>query len=355
MATAFAIVPEAIKHAIDASSDAPSSSPNSGLPFIRLPHPRTNLPSLYLPQPSTSDSASRILEVQKVSPDVERSWFFGDRIIADGSLITMTPVDPLFLLIPLLRAVFTSETSDGVERFRTQDDIFDVAVAQLAASDESLPPSQTHFDSPVRKSTTSSKGKEREDRPITSQDITMFAAQDCVGRALSRACETKEVADGIVVFRYSPSKLLSAVQQKVTKLSDPSVFNTFSTLQRTIARAGLADGTSNVEEETREELSNLARIKASCDVVGQYLPPDLLELLLKFYDFTPLDKHIAAAEPMDTPMEPSTTASKKSNKPKKEPAAAKKNNATGPSRAAEALRKVDTKGMNKLSSFFKKK
>lgn len=67
--------------------------------------------------------------------------------------------------------------------------------------------------------------------------------------------------------------------------------------------------------------------------------------------FTALDAFLAAAEPEAGPLEESRPI--KSRKEKKDPEGGKKKKAA--SRAAEALKKVDTKGMNKLSTFFKKK
>lgn len=165
------------------------------------------------------------------------------------------------------------------------DDIFEEASLRLTNVEDSLPPSQTHMDSPVRKSSHHEKGKGREDRPIIASDVIAFGALDCVQRALLRVCEIqgqlsflpacraprynteifplrpsrrlfKEVAEGLHVYRYSPSKFLDAIREKVARLSDPTVFSTFSTLQRIVARAGLSDDTSNIEEEKREELAS---------------------------------------------------------------------------------------------------
>jgi ribonuclease H2 subunit B len=33
-----------------------------------------------------------------------RSWFLGDSVISDGGLYLSTPVDPLFLALPILEA-----------------------------------------------------------------------------------------------------------------------------------------------------------------------------------------------------------------------------------------------------------
>lgn len=65
-----------------------------------------------------------------------------------------------------------------------------------------------------------------------------------------------EVAQDLVVYRYSPSKLVDTVREKVTRLSDPQVFSTFGTLQRVIARAGLDVKTSDMDPDKREELAS---------------------------------------------------------------------------------------------------
>jgi hypothetical protein len=67
--------------------------------------------------------------------------------------------------------------------------------------------------------------------------------------------------------------------------------------------------------------------------------------------FTALEAFLAAAEPKEAPPEDSRPI--KPRKQKKDPEDAKKKKTA--SRAAEALKKADTKGMNKLSTFFKKK
>lgn len=84
-----------------------------------------------------------------------------------------------------------SQISDATaDRFRTPDDIFEEASLRLTGAEDSLPPSQTHIDSPVRKSS-DDRGKGREDRPITASDIISFGALDCVQPALLRVCEMK--------------------------------------------------------------------------------------------------------------------------------------------------------------------
>lgn len=93
------------------------------------------LPALFLPYrlaqradvSSGSEDEWGILEVQSVSPPNQRSWFFMEgevisgklceslcrevecglhrRRMTDGKLLVMTPIDPAFLLIPILQAI----------------------------------------------------------------------------------------------------------------------------------------------------------------------------------------------------------------------------------------------------------
>lgn len=83
-------------------------------------------------------------------------------------------------------------------------------------------------------------------------------------------------------------------------------------------------------------------------------------LSMPYHSFTPLEQHLAAIEPPDAPPEGFTKPSKSkkpaADKAKKEATGeGKKKSAAGSSRAAESLKKADTKGMSKLSTFFKKK
>jgi hypothetical protein len=84
------------------------------------------LASLFLPyRPRGKDGSRRdaILEVQAVAPANARSWFVGQEVVAgrvpksfhvsrrsklqaDGKLLVMTPIDPAFLLIPILQSVY---------------------------------------------------------------------------------------------------------------------------------------------------------------------------------------------------------------------------------------------------------
>ncbi|KAL6052754.1 Ribonuclease H2 subunit B [Balamuthia mandrillaris] len=63
--------------------------------IISLPNPRSSRLSRYMIANGT------LLELQRLKRE-EGSWFRDSSIISDGSLYMATPVDPLFLLLPLL-------------------------------------------------------------------------------------------------------------------------------------------------------------------------------------------------------------------------------------------------------------
>ncbi|XP_030642317.1 ribonuclease H2 subunit B [Chanos chanos] len=66
--------------------------------FVSLRNPATDGGSQYL----FSNGDMQVFEVKAFSEDY-RSWFIGQRVQRDGRLLYVTPVDPLFLLLPYLR------------------------------------------------------------------------------------------------------------------------------------------------------------------------------------------------------------------------------------------------------------
>ncbi|XP_078379595.1 ribonuclease H2 subunit B-like isoform X1 [Oculina patagonica] len=65
--------------------------------FIKIPHPRTGKEQQFL----LSHSGEKIFEVLQFKEE-PRSWFVEDSVQKDGSLYVITPVDPLFLILPYL-------------------------------------------------------------------------------------------------------------------------------------------------------------------------------------------------------------------------------------------------------------
>jgi ribonuclease H2 subunit B len=146
-------------------------------------------PVLFLPfksEDAENTAITQILEVQAVDPPASRSWFMDDDIILeDGRLLLMTPIDPAFLLLPVLRSIApvgagspprTQLTQlqqvDGTFNFRTLDDIFSLAAIKLSGGSHDA-------------------GAKSTEPLIQEADVLVLSTLDCIPSALSRLCEMK--------------------------------------------------------------------------------------------------------------------------------------------------------------------
>ncbi|KAF8070633.1 ribonuclease H2, subunit B [Lyophyllum atratum] len=327
MTTHMGVLPIDLIHALSATLEQKDAS-TASLSFIRLPHPRTGLPSLFLPSETPSNASlpytqSRILEVQAVSPPDSRSWFLDEEVVADGKLLIMTPVDPAFLLIPILQAAHPNDGSPGT--YRPVEDIFEDASVKL----------QLH----------ATPGESDNSSPILCRDILRFGSLAGVKDALKHLCDVKEITPEITVYRLSLPKVLEYLCAKVTRLSALEVLEVSTTAIRGLAKDGLM-------EDGRETLLQVGRTRAACDLLGHYLSPDVRALLIGSYDFTMLDAYLqtikddAAAAVVET--------KNGRTKDKATIGDEKKRKNTKGSQGVEKLKKANVNGMAKLSSFFKK-
>ncbi|TFK54172.1 hypothetical protein OE88DRAFT_1675650 [Heliocybe sulcata] len=305
-----------------------------GQQLLRLPHPRTGVPSLFLPYPQQLNGSAAtwsILEVQAVSPPNERSWFLGEgQVIEDGKLLMMTPIDPSFLLIPLLRAIQPADGSPGT--FRPLEDLFEEALPKLLElAEENASPKDPSAS-------------------LARRDLELFTSLECVKKAMKNVCEVKEITPEIVVYRYSQAQLLEYLRKKVARLSQPQVFESSRTLIRGLAKDGLM-------EDGKEHLLPSARTRAACDLLSQYLPQDIHFALIASYDLTSLDAHLKQILDELAALSAASLAASdtKANKAKaKEDSGDKKRKNQKASHGVEKLKKANTKGMAKLSTFFHK-
>jgi len=65
--------------------------------FLQLRHPRTGLGSCFLYN-SSNNSLNEVMTFD----EQHRSWFIGSRVVADGKMYLVTPVNPVFLLLPYM-------------------------------------------------------------------------------------------------------------------------------------------------------------------------------------------------------------------------------------------------------------
>ncbi|EJU04090.1 hypothetical protein DACRYDRAFT_114503 [Dacryopinax primogenitus] len=300
---------------------------------LRLPHPRTGLPALFLPfsRPASADGktgANGILELQSISPDAKRSWFMTPgELVSDGKLLVLAPIDPIFLLIPLLQLLPEGTNARYLPHQDLVDEIANVFINSPPTTEDAS------VITPV----------------IDAADISAMGEVGCVCEALRRICDVKEPAPELEVFKFAPPKAMDMLRAKVSAMSSASTFATFPSLQRSLAKDGLAVGIDNAG--TDELLLSQARTKASCELLSQYLSPTWREKLLESYDFTRLEAHLKAIAG-----EAQAAITRAGDEPKlKDATNATNKKPNKGSFGVEKPKKANVAGMAKLSTFFTKK
>eukprot|EP00050_Salpingoeca_kvevrii_P008549 m.303552 g.303552 ORF g.303552 m.303552 type:complete len:294 (+) comp15985_c0_seq1:3-884(+) len=71
---------------------------NGDVEFVSLPHPRTGEAARFM----LAQDPPQLFEVQRFEDTVPRSFLIGNTVQQDGALFVVTPVDPVFLLLPIL-------------------------------------------------------------------------------------------------------------------------------------------------------------------------------------------------------------------------------------------------------------
>ncbi|KIJ49640.1 hypothetical protein M422DRAFT_777566 [Sphaerobolus stellatus SS14] len=294
-----AIVPNDLATSLNTSGDTAAPKQEE---LLRLPHPRTGYPSLFIAK-SNSQNEDALFEVQTVAPHSKRSWFLpsGDTI-ADGKLQLLTPIDPLFLLIPIFLALIPADGT--IENFRPLDDIIEDAASRL------------HVEHPS----------------IKIENVTRLTNLSSVRKAATRLCESKDITDELTVYRFSRLKLVETLSKKALFLSQSKALEVSQSLQRKLAKDQLLD-------LGQEKLRQSGKIQMACEFVAQYTPPSLVKELFDSYDFGALDAHVQALNDQAT----SIINSKKSDMIPKENINEKKRKGNSqPSRGVSKLMKVNT-------------
>lgn len=335
MSSRIAIAPNALLNAFKQSKQAEVSLLNqneseNALSFLTLPHPRTSHPTLFIHVKDSSSSSdgngsSQILEVQAVDPPAPRSWFIDDAVLEDGRLLMMTSIDPVFLMLPILGTIAPAE---GSGNFRTLDDIFGLAVASLCKADKEVNPSPG-----------------APQKSIKALDINELLPLEFIPPTMRRICDIQDLGEH-TVYRFSLPQTIQLLRQKVAHLSSPGVVSRTRSMARALARDGLGP-----DEPVEETLREAGRLKLSCEILSQYLPPSIYEALLKSYDFGSLDAYVRTIRAEDTP----TASTTKDTNSAAAGASKKRKAETQVSRGAQKLMKTDTSKMTKLTSFFGKK
>ncbi|CED82052.1 Uncharacterized conserved protein [Phaffia rhodozyma] len=356
LSKSLAVLPQGV---IQSGAAKDTSASNQ---FWRLPNPRTGLPSLYMPYRRECDGKQGILELQKISPDKERSWFVEDEVIQDGKLLLFTPIDPVFLLLPALEATTTSPP-----RFLLPDQLF--STASTHPSFLLAPPFTPSSTDLKGKRKQADRGEESDEAgKIECEDVIRLGELEGIEDHLLKICDVLELEPSkMKAYRLSTLKLQAYLSKKVNRLSVKETFNRFPALKRGLARDGLGDlteqGQDDSQKEERDQLELVrqeARLLQTLQLLRPYLSPQTYTSILKLFPTPHLTIHLSNLSSHPSVNSQSTTEDleslflDKANETEK--ALAEKKRAAGPiSQGVSKLKKVDTRGMSKISSFFGKK
>ncbi|KGB76950.1 hypothetical protein CNBG_2788 [Cryptococcus deuterogattii R265] len=308
--------------------------------YLRIPHPRTGEPQLYLPY-VTAAGQDVVLEVARLNGSQRRTWFIGDSGIDAGTMLVHYPIDPLFIVIPLIRALIPNGPPPP---FQPLHDL-------LSAASTS-----TSFALPLP-FTSAPKGKSPDEWDVVNEDIERLLTLNNVRKVFKACCERKVISVAPPspnpssspqpptqsYYRPSHDLIVQHLKCKAQFFATPEEFEKFDHLVRGLGKDGL------LEKDINEELLNSARLRAACDHLAQWLPAPVLSNLVKSYDFAALEEHLASRSAAAFAASQITTSSNKKE------AKGTKRKAPPASRGVESLKKVNTSNMAKLTSFFKPK
>ncbi|KAG5940927.1 hypothetical protein E4U53_007520 [Claviceps sorghi] len=375
--------------------------------IVTLPHPRSGRPSRYLFCPK-----SGIYEFTKICAPkhAPTSWLIdtksgcGDdaarddkeagartEIISNGAMYVATKLDPLFLVLPSLVDAKADRRSDEKKRlFLTTDDHFD-----------KLPDENSHFSDILRCTATRAL--------IESRMEVVCDTVDAGGEKMFRLSDKKLLATIIQkAQRMGEGGLPPTMEEKFVKktLEAPVLLSrsvsvphqppsksedapdsgdstpvTDSSTSQSTAATSVVEEAGGVEIapaalQASPEVAALQRLRVAFDFLcSRYIPSAAAELLRKqlwqveesAVDFAPLNKYMAGlAEIRAEALAASSVADYSSKRlrdeeqdeirqEKKRKLEEEKKRKANESRGVRDLKKVNTKGMMKLSHFFKAK
>jgi len=138
---------------------------------------------------------------------------------------------------------------------------------------------------------------------------------------------------------------LNYLLKKVDGVEALMVSERLPVLERAFARDGLLG-------EGQEDLLKLARTKAAVNILSQYLPEDVQTSLMSCFDLSRLEEYEQRLREEAAALLAAQAPKKKSNLNVVE--GSKRKATTQISRGVDKLKKANTAGMSKLSSFFQK-
>ncbi|XP_063069975.1 ribonuclease H2 subunit B [Engraulis encrasicolus] len=264
--------------------------------FVKLKNPATGVSSLYLF--SSGDSA--VFEVKAFTEDY-RSWFIGQTVQRDGRLLYITPMEPLYLLLPYLQKAGAEGKFQPVDQV-VMDEEFPACTRLLSCT-----------------------------RSLAS---------------LRHVADEKEVGS-LKFHRYSQEKTLDWLKKKVER--------TVAALRKSsVCVGGGVKSSTFIRVKQEEQASDEDYLRYAHGLVSEYVSEDLSKDLLK---------HLQLPELSSPKQEPPAKKRKLSDNPVDAKDDYTKFNSSDFTRkppkkltaAQKSLAKVDKTGMKSMASFFSPK
>ncbi|CEG77107.1 hypothetical protein RMATCC62417_11906 [Rhizopus microsporus] len=261
---------------------------------LSLPCPRSNRIAIYF-----HNHLNQLFEIQRVTgPGRKSSWLIDGNMYKDGAVRFISPIDPLFICLPML------ERASVGNQFRTLDDIFtrDNVIIERDEEDND------------------------DDRPIDVHRLINFVSED----QLKHLCDVQDV--GVLVYRLNEDLVLNWLVKKVNRVLANDTF------KRSFEQTGQTEEYMKLEAVyTIANYLSQAWFKKLLNKMGleEVKEEQQNELTNYATDISPTSyfKRTSYEERM---MDADTPKKKKAAVPR-------------------SLAKVNTKGMKTLTSFFTKK
>lgn len=282
---------------VTADSVIDTQKPDSDPAFVRLRNPSTDAASLYM----MGSGDVQLYEVKAFDEDFH-SWFVGQTVQRDGRLLFVTPMDPLYLILPYL----IKAGKEG--KFQPLDQV---------VMDEEFP--------------------------------TCSRLLSCTRSlaSLHHIAEEKEVGS-LKFHRYSQEKTLNWLKKKVERI-------VVALKKRNISVGEGVKSTTYVRVKSESDCHEEDYLRYAHGLISEYITEDLSKALLKHLQLPELTSPKETEPPSkkrklsDIPVEAGEDYTKFNSadfarKPPKKMTAAQK-----------TLAKVDKTGMKPMSSFFSPK
>ena len=337
---------------------------------------------------------------KEAAPDIEQAT---DRPISDGyvlrnaELLIATPIDYLFLILPCFASPSAADSPSKKRLFLSADDLLEKLSEKSNHFNEILSHAKTRQAMEGRMQAvcdTVDAGDEKMYRLSEEKLLSelILKAENTIARGLPSTIEErfirKALETPVLVLRREESTISEAnASQNDTPMSESTISETADSQISTTTSDSSASGTSAATEMTipaepicpsnPTSLYHLLRLRTAISyMLSSYIPPSLsitLEALLSSarspIDFVPLNRHLAdiaklRAEALASRSlgdfsrkrsmyEEDDAIETRAEKKRREEEEVKRKKA-GESRGIRDLKKVDTKGMKKMSDFFGK-